>query len=281
MPIYTMRSGATAHPEDSVLQPFTDLVRDSGVLDLNTTDNHLKIVQRAAGANMSVDVGVGRGVIKGSGNAYPVRNTTAINAVVTSNSSGNPRIDAVVLYIDLAESPTTTADDVVKTAVVAGTPAASPVAPLDAAIQSSVGASNPFVRLGNVAVANNAASITNANITDARVQFKTKHQLKADTKVFGATPAYDVSQTNDYIMTITANVTSMTVTGFTIDVPFILRFAQGGSGGYTVAFFSNIDWPDDTPVVTTTVNKKDAFMFIPRANGRFEGYLMGQNANIS
>lgn len=281
MAIYTMRSGATAHPEDSVLQPFTDLIRNSGVLDLNTTDNHLKIVQRAAGANMSVDVGAGRGVIKGSGNAYPVRNTTAINAVVTSNASGNPRIDAVVLYIDLIESPTATADDVVKTAVVAGTPAASPVAPLDAAIQSSVGASNPFVRLANVAVANSAASITNANITDARVQFKTKHQLKADTKVFSATPAYDVSQTNDYLMTLTANVTSMTVTGFTIDVPFILRFAQGGSGGYTVAFFTLIDWFDSTPTVTPTISKKDAYMFIPRANGRFEGFTMGQDANIS
>jgi len=281
MAIYTLRSGATAHPEDSVLQPFTDLIRSSGVLDLNTTDSHFKISQRGAGANMSVDINTGRGVIKGSGNAYPVRNTTDINVVVTSNASGNPRIDAVVLYIDLAESPTTTADDVVKSAVVAGTAAASPVAPSDATIQTAVGASNPFVRLANVAVANGASSITDANVTDARVQFKTKHQLLADTKTFSTTPAYDVSQTNDYIMTLTSNIASMTVTGFTVDVPFILRFVQGGAGGYTVAFFTLIDWPDDTPVVTTTTSKKDSFLFIPRVNGRFEGYVMGQNANIS
>lgn len=281
MAIYTIRTGATAHPEDSVMQPFTDLILSGGVLDLNTTDKHLQIVERGAGANMSVDVSPGRGVIKGSGNAYPVRNTAAINAAVTSNSSGNPRKDAVVLYIDLAESPTTTADDVVKTAVVAGTPAASPTAPADAAIQTAVGASNPFLRLADITVAHNETAINTADITDMRVQFKTKHQLLVSTKAFSATPAYDVSQYNDQIMTLTANITSMTLTGYTVDVPFILRFVQGGSGGYTVAFFSNIDWFDSTPVVTPTLNKKDAYMFIPRSNGRFEGFTMGQDANIS
>lgn len=281
MAIYTIRTGATAHPEDSVMQPFTDLILASGVLDLNTTDDHLLVVERGAGANMSVDISAGRGVIKGSGNAYPVRNTAAINATITSNSSGNPRIDAVVLYIDLAESPTTTADDVVKTAVVAGTAAASPVAPTDGAIQTAVGGSNPFLRLADVTVAHNETAINTADIDDQRVQFKTKHQLLSKTTTFSATPAWDVSQYNDQIMTLTANITSMTLLGYTIDVPFILRFVQGGAGGFTVAFFSNIDWFGGTPVVTPTVNKKDSYMFIPRAGGRFEGYIMGQDANIS
>ena len=171
MAIYTLRTGATAHPEDSVLQPYTDSIDTGGVLDLSA-DAHLKVVQRGAGANMSVDISIGRGAIKGSANAYPVRNTTAINAVIGSNTSGNPRKDAIVLYIDLAESPTTTADDVVKTAVVAGTPAASPTSPSNSDIQTAVGASNPFLRLADVTVAHNASSITNANITDTRVEFK-------------------------------------------------------------------------------------------------------------
>lgn len=281
MAIYTLRTGATAHPEDSVLQPFTDLIRSSGVLDLSS-DAHLKAVQRGAGANMSVDISTGRGVIKGTGNAYPVRNTSALNSgTIGNNTSGNPRKDAIVLYIDLAESPTTTADDVVKVAIVAGTPGASPSAPSDATIQSAVGGSNPFLRITNVTVAHNATSILTANIEDARVQFKTKHQLLAKTTTFSATPAFDVSQYNDQIVTLTANITSMTVVGYTIDVPFILRFVQNATGGFTVAFFSNIDWPDGTPTVTPTASKKDAYMFIPRENGRFEGYIMGQNANIT
>lgn len=280
MAIYTLRSGATAHPEDSVLQYITDIVRSSGVLNLSST-NHLKVVEKGAGADMSVDISAGRGFIRGSGNAYPVRNTDAINLAISSNSSGNPRKDAVALYIDLAETPTATADDVVKSAVVVGTPAASPVAPTDGAIQTAVGGSNPFIRLANVTVANGETAIEDEHIEDTRVQFKTRHMLNANTLAFNATLAVDVSEYNDQIITLTNNITSMTVTGYTIDIPFVLRFVQGGSGGYTVAFFSDIDWFGGTPVVTPTLNKKDSYMFIPRSNGRFEGYIMGQDANIS
>lgn len=221
MAIYTLRTGATAHPEDSVLQFFTDLVASGGVRDLSA-DNHLKIVQRAAGANMSVDIGTGRGIIKGSGNAYPVRNTTAINAAVTSNSSGNPRKDAVVLYIDLAESPTTTADDVVKSAVVAGTPAASPVAPDDSAIQTAVGGSNPFLRLANVTVINNETTIENSDIEDVRVAFKileesvpdlTTNRItkRVDTVTSSATPTINTDNVDMFTITALATaITSMT-----------------------------------------------------------------------
>jgi hypothetical protein len=280
MALYTLRSGATAHPEDSVLQYITDLIRAGGVLDLSSA-NHLKVVQRGAGANMSIDISEGRGFIKGSVNAYPVRNTAVINQVIANNTSGNPRKDAIVLYIDLAESPTTTADDVCKVAVVQGTPAASPVVPTDGEIQTAVGASNPFLRLSNVTVAHNESTIDTADVADARVQFKTRHMLAAETLSFDATLDLDVSSYNDKLMTLTANITAMTVTGFTVDVPFILRFVQGGAGGYTIAFFALIDWFGGTPVITPTLNKKDSFMFIPRANGRFEGYIMGQDANIS
>lgn len=175
MAIYTSRSGATAIPEDSIMQAQTDLVDTGGVLDTSGT-NHLKVVQRGAGANMSVDIGAGRGVIKGSGNSYFVRNTAAINASIGNNTSGNPRKDAIVLYIDLAESPTATADDVVKTAVVAGTPAASPTAPSDGTIQTAVGGSNPFLRLADVTVENNETQIQTADITDQRVAW----QINAD-----------------------------------------------------------------------------------------------------
>lgn len=174
--IYSLRSGATALPEDSVLQLGTDLVSQGGVKDLSAT-NHFKVSQRAAGANMSVDVAVGRAFLLGSGNLYPVRHTTsATNKTITSNSSGNPRIDSVVLYLNLATGANSDASNVATLTVVTGTPAASPSAPSDSAIQTAVGASNPFLRLADVAVANAAASIVDANITDRRLAYQLKSQ---------------------------------------------------------------------------------------------------------
>lgn len=281
MSIYTLRSGATAHPEDSVLQLATDLVRVGGVLDLGT-DNHWKVSEKGAGADMSVDIAAGRLFIKGSGNTYPVRNTDTVNEAISSNSSGNPRKDAVVIYIDLAESPTTTADDVAKVAIVEGTPAASPVAPDDSAIQTSVGGSNPFIRLANVTVAHNETTIDDVDIEDTRVHFKTKHMLNPSTLTYGANVDIDVGEFNDRICTLTGNLVVDSITGYTTDVPFILRFVQNATGGYTVDLTAiPIDWFGGAPVVTATANKKDSFLFIPRSGGRIEGYIMGQDANIS
>jgi hypothetical protein len=282
MALYTLRSGATAHPEDSVLQLATDLIRVGGVLDLGT-DLHFNVTEKGAGADMSVDIDAGRLFIKGSsGNTYPVRNTDTINEAIGSNTSGNPRKDAVVIYIDLAESPTSTADDVAKIAIVEGTPAASPSAPDSSAIQTAVGGSNPWLRLANVTVAHNETEITDAEIEDTRVQFVTKHMLNASSLAYSANLDIDVGLYNDRDITLTGNLVIDSITGYTTGVPFILRFIQNGTGGYTVDFSAiSIDWFGGTPTVTATANKKDAFLFIPRSNGRLEGFIMGQDANIS
>lgn len=279
MAIYTLRSGATALPEDSVLQMITDLIRTGGVLDLSDDDN-LKVVERGAGANMSVDISAGRAFIKGSGNAYPVRNTAAINAVIGNNTSGNPRKDAIVLYIDLAESPTATADDVVKTAVVAGTPAASPSAPSDSTIQAAVGGSNPFLRLANVTVANNETEITDAEVADARVAFKTRNQLVAASLTYAGTLVVDVGEYNDRYTILTGNPT-VEFANAQIDVPFIFRPIQDGTGGRTITWLDDIDWFPSEPPLTSTANHKDAFMFILRSNARYEGYILGLDAPTS
>lgn len=168
--LYTLRAGATAHPEDSVLQFITDLIASSGVVNL--AGNHFK-AEAQASPDMTVKINIGNAYIKGSsGNAYPVRlDSSSSNVTITSNASGNPRIDAIVLYIDKSAGPNTDASNVAKLIVVAGTPAASPVVPTDGEIQTAIGASNPFLRLADVTVSSGASSITNGNIADKRVTF--------------------------------------------------------------------------------------------------------------
>jgi hypothetical protein len=128
---------------------------------------------------MSVDVAAGRAYVLGS-DAYPVRSTDVENKTVTANSSGNPRIDTVVLYIDKAASPNSDSSNVAKLMVVAGTAAASPSVPSDSTIQTAVGAGNPFIRLANLAVANGTSSVTSANITDVRTPFKLRVNVGSD-----------------------------------------------------------------------------------------------------
>lgn len=168
MPIFTLRTGATAHPEGSVLQDITDTIDTSGVNSVVGTD--FKVVAQAT-PDLTTKVQLGRAYIEASsGNTYPIRADADSNVSIASNSSGNPRIDALVLFIDLSAAPNTDASNVAKLQVVQGTPAPSPVAPTDAAIQTDIGASNPFIRLANITVASGATSITNPNITDTRFE---------------------------------------------------------------------------------------------------------------
>ena len=131
-------------------------------------DNDLAV---SAGSGMNVTVATGNGLIStGTGFARRIA-TDATNTVsLTAASTANPRIDAVVAYIDNSVTPTTSVVDntngILKFKSVAGSPAANPSAPTAQAVQTSVGAGNPYMVLAYVAVAKNATAA--GAITDVR-----------------------------------------------------------------------------------------------------------------
>lgn len=125
-----------------------------------------------AGTGMNVVVSTGNGLIStNSGFARRIASDSSNTVSITAASTANPRIDAIVAYIDNSVSPTTSVVDntngILKFKSVAGSPAANPSAPSASAIQSSVGAGNPYMVLAHVAVAKNATAV--GAITDKRV----------------------------------------------------------------------------------------------------------------
>jgi hypothetical protein len=159
-------SGGVGGVSDSDLSNIANVFFTKGIAKVNDYK-----VQAQGTPNMTVQVLTGIAYVPNpAGSMLYVSELDAnANATINSNSSGNPRIDAVVIKIDLGVTPNNHADNVVSIVVIQGTPAASPVAPTDGEIQTAIGASNCFLRLANVTVANGASSITNANIADARL----------------------------------------------------------------------------------------------------------------
>lgn len=141
---------------------------------LGNIDTALKVSQRAAGANMSVDVGIGDAMLYRSDGTYghPVFNDAVYNQVISAADGSNPRRDIVVIYVDYGETPSTAVSNntngVVRIKVVAGTPAGSPSDPSSAAIQSSVGSGNPWAYLARVRVGAGVTTLANAVIDDLR-----------------------------------------------------------------------------------------------------------------
>lgn len=127
----------------------------------------------SAGTGMNVSISTGDGLIStGTGFARRIGTDAANTVAVSAASSANPRIDAIVAYIDNSVTPTVNVVDntngVLKFKSVAGTAAASPVEPTAAQIQTSVGAGNPYMVLAYITVPTGATSTSVATFTDAR-----------------------------------------------------------------------------------------------------------------
>lgn len=96
----------------------------------------------------------------------------------------------------------------------------------------------------------------------------------------GATVTFDMSDLtkgNIRQVVLEGNRT-LAVSNVAVGQVFILRLTQDGVGSRAVTWFGTIKWPDGvTPVLTTTINKTDAFGFICTSAGNYEGYIVGQN----
>lgn len=118
-------------------------------------------VGQTSTASMQLQVFSGVAMIQGTQSttqgAYALINDATTNVTVTAANATNPRIDLLIL--EVLDASYSGSSSLGQLRVVPGTPAASPVVPTLPANS---------IPLARIAVAANAASISNANITDLR-----------------------------------------------------------------------------------------------------------------
>lgn len=151
--------------------------------------------------NNSIDIQVGDLIITYQSYCYHTWNDAIYNVTIGNNSSGNPRIDSIVAYVDLSVVSSSSSNNpgALKFLAVQGTPAGSPTAPSGSTIQSGVGAGNPYYVLGNVNVPNGFTSgsqITNSGST-VIVDTRTKFLLAPNNRAFGFSIPGTASVGND------------------------------------------------------------------------------------
>lgn len=143
-------------------QQMRQLIEAAFQLPGVTLADDLKVTQRAAGANMSVDVAAGQAAIRGTSIArqgtYIVVNTATENVPLSAAHATLPRIDLVVARVFDKQVDGGT-EYAWRPVVVTGVAATTPVAPTAPATS---------IRLAEVSVAAAAVSVVAANITDRR-----------------------------------------------------------------------------------------------------------------
>lgn len=128
----------------------------------------LQVIQRAAGANQSVDVGAGAawiqidtGTRNGLAHAY---NDASTNVVVAASNGTNPRIDQIIVRYNDAAIPTGSGN-IPTLETLTGT------ATSGATLDNRTGAAslpNDCLRLADILVPTSSTSVTTANIRDRR-----------------------------------------------------------------------------------------------------------------
>ena len=107
-----------------------------------------------------------------------------------------------------------------------------------------------------------------------------------------ATVVIDLSTSNYFEITLGANVTDIDFTNGSVGQRFVIRFEQPAGANYTIVYSAvthdldgggspaavTVSWPGGTaPTMTATNDKADTYGFIVRAEGHFDGYVIGQN----
>jgi len=108
-----------------------------------------------------------------STNMYGIYLDSTLNVSIASNSSGNPRIDYIVLSLNLNLVPSATGNNIPQLTDVLGTPTATPTPPTSTQITTAVGANNPYLilaQVGNIpnGFVTNSTAVTSGMITPIR-----------------------------------------------------------------------------------------------------------------
>ena len=161
-PAYLQEGCITAQGDRQVL---ASMVCTEGVALGSSAGGDLEVTQRAAGANMSVDVASGNAFIQGTDAAwqgmYHVSNDAAENLTITAADPTDDRIDLIVATV--RDSTYAGANDDWLLQVVTGTPSPAPAPP---------SLPDNSLVLAEVLVGAGVTSIVDADITDERVYWE-------------------------------------------------------------------------------------------------------------
>lgn len=172
--------------------------------------NGLQAVQKSP---LALGVDIGAGDLKIDYDEYGFTGwTDAVTSVtLTTADPSNPRIDRIVAYVDLGETPSPATPNnpgLLKFAAVAGTPGSVPARPSDGAVDTAL-SNNPWADIADVRVNAGVTQVSNANITDTRIFISAQLTTGAQSALVATSQTYASATFGDLATvgpTVTVNI---------------------------------------------------------------------------
>lgn len=123
------------------------------------------------------------------------------------------------------------------------------------------------------------AAVFGTNPTIAKpVLNATNPTAQTYTPTAAGTATLDLSLANQHYITMPAGNITIALSNDTNNQIFYVTITQDSGGSRTVTWFTTIRWAGGTPpTLTTTANKRDAFIFVRTGSGTYDGFVTGQN----
>ncbi|HXI55314.1 MAG TPA: hypothetical protein VNO55_04615 [Polyangia bacterium] len=123
---------------------------------------------------------------------------------------------------------------------------------------------------------------TSIETSTGRISGEIKNFSEEVTAVsFSATPTFDLSLSNNFKMSLTGNVTAITISNWVASKakPVVIKLTQDATGGRTVTFPAGWKWASATvPVMTAAANKADILVLWSDDGGTtIYASMFGQN----
>ncbi len=192
---------------------------------------------------MTVQVAIGSALVPYNDYCYQAWIDSIATVGIPTADTSNPRIDRIIAYVDVAMTPQQTTSNnpgMFKFVDVPGTPAASPVAVSDNAVNTAV-SNNPWIELSHVLVGTGVTQIPADKITDMRTFAKLlSHNLDYGSQVLLRTsaangdysfwqnwkPTFVTTRTMNIRVVLSPNSTQHNTNN---NVPYFFMYVDGGS----------------------------------------------------
>ena len=172
-------NSTTAEYTDAELSWLQDAVLSAGYFATQVGDRTSAVVQKTT-PSMGVDIQSGKilAPFTKSGISWKVIcDTTGESLIVSPNTSGVNRVDAVIFKLDTTLDPNALKSNIATAQIVQGT-GATPLT--DGAIQTAIGATYTFIRLANITVASGATNILDTAIDNVIQKVKITPAVDVD-----------------------------------------------------------------------------------------------------
>lgn len=233
-----------AYSADELALPWRDIVSE-GVVGAGD----LLVGPRAAGANKSVDVGLGACWIAGDDNpaaqgTYRMRSDSIVNLAIAANASGNPRVDRIIARV--YDSTFAGVQNLWALEVLEGVPTAG------ATKENALGAiavPNNAIELARVELANGYADIAAGQIFDARTRYEIAAPSGGGWSVLSGAWAFGAADAPTFTMTAAGDRTAEVWVGCRIKLThaaavkyFIVTAVAYAGGTTTVTLYGGTDY---------------------------------------